>query len=608
VIANKMEPVQRETARKLSFGNLFAGRDSRFFFRSWKRSYRLYSEKVEKNFNRGYCWVADFDLVACYELIDHRLLRAQIEKRVGSPDLLNLLFKCLAIWTTNASGRHLRHGLPQGPEASAFLAECLLFQFDQLKYRNVKYLRYVDDIRLMAKSETPLRRALLSLDLKSKDLGLVPQVQKILVRSVATVDEILKSIPSGLAGSEIIGEAPSQRELLSTWRETLHRQNKTLRVTDDTKFKYVMLRLNPRREVLRRIAPLLVSRPDLSWILSKYLQKFPNDEEAANILFEALKQDPTYDLAAAHYIEALDVCEPSSPNAKYRRVIQTATRRSQEDSVLLEIAALTFRCRRSGPRDAVRLVDRVDSALVRSVLLDRVFVCDEAPHKLDYCLGLLEKEVKSKDGCVAQYAALHRLYAAMDSSETWNAPRKANRATILLLLNLGLRHRRPSRRGVILRFLETRGIRASFTWKRALKQDFKDAEHRCVRLQHLMVGDPTARIMMLDTFNEVLIQRFSQDHPVLGPAFFKAAGSDPHPDYGNWIRHGLFVKELPVGCQWYLDVHKARVRADLAHAKSKRGKWRGKPTREITYSEADALMRGAVDSWKELTMAWASLI
>ena len=212
--------------------------------------------------------MADFDLVSCYELIDHSLLRAQLQARVRNHDLLDLLLRCLSVWTTNASGRHLRHGIPQGPEASAFFAECLLMRFDALKFRNVKYLRYVDDIRLMAKAEIPLRRALLKLDLQSKDLGLVPQAQKISVRQASSLNDVLKSIPSGLASSESLGHTLRQRDLLSTFRASLQKRNGKWEVIDDTRFKYALLRLNPRRDVLRRIAPLLVQRPDLSWVLS----------------------------------------------------------------------------------------------------------------------------------------------------------------------------------------------------------------------------------------------------------------------------------------------------------------------------------------------------
>ena len=82
-------------------------------------------------------------------------------------------------------------------------------------------------------------------------------------------------------------------DLLSTFRSSMQKRSGRWEIIDTTKFKYTLLRLSPRRDVLKRIAPLLVDRPDLSWVLSAYLRKFEADVEAADILLDALRLDPT---------------------------------------------------------------------------------------------------------------------------------------------------------------------------------------------------------------------------------------------------------------------------------------------------------------------------
>jgi Reverse transcriptase (RNA-dependent DNA polymerase) len=164
---------------KQSFGALFAGKGSPFFYRSWKTCYAAYNDAITKAYKAGNHYVADFDLVSFYELIDHRLLRSRLAKRIHNAEFLDRLFKCLEGWTSDAPGSHIGHGVPQGPEPSAFIAECFLFDFDKLSFPQSKYFRYVDDIKLMSKDEAPIRRALVRLDLASKRLGLVPQAQKI---------------------------------------------------------------------------------------------------------------------------------------------------------------------------------------------------------------------------------------------------------------------------------------------------------------------------------------------------------------------------------------------------------------------------------------------
>lgn len=189
---------------------MYAGKDSPFFFKSKKVCYAAYNEAMTNAFRAGNSNMADFDLVSFYELIDHNLLRCCLEKAVKSRELLDLLFRCLAAWTTDSAGAHLGHGVPQGPEPSAFLAECFLFHFDARTFRQVKDLRYVDDIKLMAKDEVPLRRALLRLDLASKELGLVPQAQKIRLRKVTSLEEIQKTIPSAVAAATAINPTSPQ--------------------------------------------------------------------------------------------------------------------------------------------------------------------------------------------------------------------------------------------------------------------------------------------------------------------------------------------------------------------------------------------------------------
>ena len=150
------------------------------------------------------------------------------------------------------------------------------------------------------------------LDLASKRLGLVPQAQKIECRRVRSLKEVLKTIPSSLAqaGTDATKKKTTQKKVLTAFQQSLRKQGKLWIIDDLTKFKYALNRLKPRRDVLRRIAPFLSRHPELSWVLGDFLKKFPDDARAADILLQTLRRNPTYDSAAANYIDAMDVCEP----------------------------------------------------------------------------------------------------------------------------------------------------------------------------------------------------------------------------------------------------------------------------------------------------------
>jgi hypothetical protein len=610
VIADKMKPEQDQYANTKCFGAIYAGPGSDFFFASWKKGYRAFTDAITGSFGKGNVYVADFDIVSCYELIDHNLLCSCLEKRVKNRELLELLRQCLAGWTTDSIGGHLRHGLPQGPEASAFLAECVLFKFDSLNFRDIKYVRYVDDIKLLAKEPTPLRRALLRLDLTSKRLGLVPQAQKINLGKVDRIEDITKTVPSAALWEVEGGGNKPQQTLYRMFCKSLKKENGEDTIIDVTAFRYSILRLNARRDILKRIAPLLIRRPDCSYWLAEYLKKFPGSAEAADILLETLRRDPTYDDAAAHYIEAMDVCEPDRLYTSYRRIIHTASKRSIEKSIRLRLAVLTFQGRRHGPKDAVRLLNDEKNYIVKNITLHRLFGDDaDTPFKLPDCIRLLESGVSSPDEDYARCCALRLIYHASEIGDIWEPPSSAHPAVKTLMVGLGLRKQGPKRPSVLEGFFSNVGFRGKVPWKKALGKDLADAEHRCLRLQQLRLGDPTAMLLMLDTFNEVLIQVFSQHHPALSSAYSAAAGKNAHPDFGNWLGNletnkGIVNPISPANLKWFSSVHKARVKGDLAHAKSKKGK----RTKSISFERAEKLFTRGYAAWRELLTIWETLL
>ena len=611
IIANRFWVVQDRYAFKRAFGAVFAGKDSFFFFKSWKVSYGHYTTRIEKAFKAKNIYVADFDLVSFYDLIDHRRLKTCIEERVKDTELVELLFQCLRVWTVD-SDAHLGHGVPQGPEASAFLAECLLFRFDAVTFRDVIYARYIDDIRLMARDEVPVRRALLRLDLLSRELGLVPQAQKIALRRVKTLKEIRKSLPSAIVSA--VAKRPGRREtqkgLLKAFRQSVVRSNGRLAIGDITLFKYALLRLNPRKVILRRIRSLFISRPDCSWVLSRYAMKFPKNRAAADILLEALKRDPTYDQSAAQYIEAMDVCEPDSAYGPYRRVIRTVNLRFEERSILLPIASNTFLGKRYGPHAALKRCAKQDSAIVRTTLLYRLFGNDwDAPFSVLQCAQFLQQEACSSDADEARFSAALLLKNWPWKLKAIKLPLKAvNRSVRLLLVGLGF-HRRGPHRATVLEvfFREQQKIFMSISWKKVLKKDWRETERRCIELQKLLVGNPSARLLMLDTFNEILTQNFSVNHPLLHGQYILAVGSHAQPDWGNWLSQPFLSGVLTTAAPWFKTIHDARIGNQLAHAKVKKGSHSGKPTKPIGFAEMEKLMRPAAAAWADLIREWRKI-
>ena len=82
---------------------------------------------------------------------------------------IQLLFGLLETWSRE---RIRGYGLPQGPPASAFLADIFLDYVDRRMEKYEGYFRYMDDIRIFCKREIDAKLALKDLIIALRDLKL----------------------------------------------------------------------------------------------------------------------------------------------------------------------------------------------------------------------------------------------------------------------------------------------------------------------------------------------------------------------------------------------------------------------------------------------------
>ena len=250
-------------------------------------------------------------------------------------------------------------------------------------------------------------------------------------------------------------------------------------------------------------------------------------------------------------------------------------------------------------------MNKLSDPHAKSIAIHRLFVMPEAPHKTEAANDLLRQATESSHEDYSRYAATVLLRDWAWKSPTWKPGPAANPAVKLLLAAIGLRARRPTRRGVLdVYFKERIKIAVPFPWRKAMGNDWREAERRCIRVQELASGDPTGYVTMVDTFNELLLQRMSARHPTTATAFVKAAGKNAQPDLGNWLHNPILAAVLPKGLKWYQSLHKARAEGDLAHAKTKKGIY----TRPLSFRRRDRLMNGAQQAWAELMLEWKKIL
>jgi hypothetical protein len=590
-----------------AFGALYAGSQSPFFYRPWKKAYQQFNAAIKRSYSAGNKVLGDFDLVSFFDLIDHKILRKILERNVASGEVLDLLFDCLQEWTSGNPSAYIRgHGIPQGPEPSAFLAEIMLADFDRAGYRNVAYLRYVDDIKLLGKDFSPVRRALLRLDLQAKRLGLVPQAQKIEVRRITDINAELKSVPSSIAG------ATSPQKMLARSKSTIQRLQRLLRnslskrkgevvVKKETHFKFALQRLPPSKRVLRLIEPLFHSRPDLSDILSRFASRFQRDRRVAKLLYRTLKTDPVFDAAGGDYVLALDRCAPLREPKKYKKIVSKLMNRSEEKSLLLDVARNLYTYKRTSKTYVVQSVKTEPSAISAGQLINLlVFDANHASLSARDLLPALRTFAnRSTDEDLCRYCTYLML------SELRKRPHSPQLAGALLLQHLGWSSPAITTSLLTTFFRDLFGLTIRVDWGSLLgKRAHSEAQRRAILLRGRWAGNPSILITTLDSFNDLLLQRMSKKHKALKKPFLKAAGKNKIPDYGAWLKHPIVSKVLPKSSPILIGCHDLRVRADVAHATHKKS---GRFTRPVSYNEKAKLLKTMKTAYNEFLTVCAAV-
>jgi Reverse transcriptase (RNA-dependent DNA polymerase) len=589
-----------------TFGAQYAGRKSKFFYRPWEHGYSAFNSAIRSAYRRGKVILADFDLVSFFDLIDHKILRTVLERKVKNGETLDLLFECLEKWTAgNPNIISSRHGIPQGPEPSAFLADVFLHDFDEMSHHKVSYFRYVDDIKLLAKTWSPVRRALLRLDLQSKCLGLVPQAQKIDVRLITDIEAELKTIPSMIADTmgpsgQIVRGKYKIRRLERFLRRALERVGGKLRVRNETHFKFALYRMPKRRRILRLVKPLLHLRPDLSVVLGYYASQFRASREAALILHDAIKSDPVFDATAGDYVLALDVCTPRPVARRFKEAVSRLILRSEEKSTLLEVPARLFLCKISGKAASIDAVETEANPMTASRLID--FFLSKPQHASlspkDLSNALRRFATQSTDEDLSRYCTYLLL------SELKLIPGSPRPSGALLLEHLGY----PVPPGTSLLtafFRDVFGVRAALDWELLLgKKAHSESQRRAVLIRGKWSGSPSLMVTVIDNFNDLLLQRFSRRHPNLRLAFRRASGRHAIPDYGSWINHPAVVALLPRANPILVECHNLRLKAEIAHSTQKKT---GKFTRAVTYKEREKLVLKLRLAYLEWLAEWAKI-
>ena len=512
VVAEKLSRRVRRRYLNEVFGHLYAGKRSEFFYRKWNDCYRQFNEACRQAFADGFVYGASFDLTACYDSLDHEVLRHFLGTIDCDQDFSEQLTTCLSRWTATDHRIYHHHGIPQGPLASGLLAEVVLQHFDDHRGspRRVRYMRYVDDIRLYAKSSDILRRMLIRLDTLSKDIGLFPQSSKVYIHRIQDIDEELKSIsnpPEPVLKPKVV----DQKRL----RQRLVELTPRHKVPYPTRFKYLLTCAQPSAKLNNRLWKIYERHPELYHVIFSYFQEYKTlPRTVAERLLNAIDQQPLYDAVHCEMVKTADGRMPRPLQARLERV---ATRLWQRQNLapdlLVALGRIVIKHGLLTYAQICRAVRRTPDWWARCQFTETLTDKFIGVPSLETLLNEIIRNDDEGDVCMMAAVAIN-FYSVHVRSPI----REIRRRSAIVLREYGhMRRLTRSVCGIDHTMVQLLGKTVEgIDWKKLFGPRYRHAERQAVSCRALATTNITAWVPAMDVFNDLLLDSLYRHDVGLG--------------------------------------------------------------------------------------------
>jgi hypothetical protein len=275
---------------------------SRYMFKNPVQSWKDFIHAVRTEGHPAK-YILSTDISNYYENIDLRLLKtamlSMLEEIQATPQekgqiraRLIVLFDCLTRWAYEAN-----RGLPQNRDASSFLANLYMSSVDTAMRSNGyadSYFRYMDDVKIVCEDQFQARRALKTLSVALRDIGLSLNAKKTDIISAANTeafDTCLSDASVEVQAIDVLWRKQSRDAILATVPRLKRLTLGLLQAakTDSRDFRYCVARLAQLatskgdfaippdffHEITPSIIEVLADAPASTDQFTRYLQAVP---------------------------------------------------------------------------------------------------------------------------------------------------------------------------------------------------------------------------------------------------------------------------------------------------------------------------------------------
>jgi retron-type reverse transcriptase len=589
------EALKKKTGRRYEtrvFAHLYAGKSSRFFYKKWQRSYQKFGQCIREAHRNGYVYVANFDLAAFYDSIDHHVLKHFLKVLNIDEDTVDFLLECLKKWTsttwsTGPANIYHEHGIPQGPLSSGMLSEVVLMHLDDAGEQGSKtiYLRYVDDIKILARTEGELRRKLIKLDITAKEIGLFPQTSKINIRKIAHPDEEVKSVSRPPEPS--LKPKVNQSEIVSRLL-SISRKGKIL-PDDTTRFKYLLSHAAPNHRLNGRVMKLFRNHPDLAPVLCSYISKYNKiPARLAREIVNYIEGEELYHSVNGALLRASLNRMPAPESGTVTRFCSTRLNSPKLGAIPVQPSykealiawALSTRALTFAEYENLLFAERdwwVKKAAIRQ-LTEGIFGPASYADIINRCM-------RATTGEIARIAASRLLQHAVKLAKPYGDVVPAAKRTLKAVGVIKSSGQPESRINEILSYIFNRN-KTGYEWKKFYGKQHRHAELMMIFLKRNRESNIDAFLVQLDSYC---------DYKLSG-VFSRLVPNKTCPKYGVALKHPVLIASLPNMMAAFRKLHDLRLQSTTAHPRSSA---LGKENRRLKHGDYKSLRPALIDAFDE---------
>jgi hypothetical protein len=453
------------------------------------------------------------------------------------------------------------------------LSEVVLQHIDKAGEKGTKtrYFRYVDDIKIFAKSEDELRRKIVALDLASKEIGLFPQTAKINIRRIDNPDDEIKSVsrPPEPSVRPIVDQKRLVRRLLEITRRS--RIDPLL----SSRFKFLLARADPSYRLSQRLLLVVRQHPEHSGIIASYFSRY--DAISAQLgakIIEYVREPELYQSVSGDILRGCLGRMPPAEADILARFASDRLLRPKRGLLPLQptykeaLIAWTIRARQITYSELENLRDNETDWWVRKCILRELTATQfGVPSYKDF----LNKSIRITEGEIARCAAARLVEEVIPVDKPYSDVFEAAKLILKAAKMIRSIGKPPSMINSILAYVLSRP-ETQYDWIAFFGTEHRHAEQMAIFLKQSRETDIDAFMTRFDSFADKIVEvTFSHYCP-----------GKKYPAYGSALANPTLIALLPRTMKTFSDLHQLRLASITAHPRSLKT---GTGTRRLRHSD-----------------------